>query len=267
MATFDTRKFAVVTGASSGIGLELARQFAINNFDVMIAAENPDIYPVAEELKMAGVNIMPVQVNLAGEHGVAKLWQEIKNVGRPIDAIAINAGVGVGGSFVETDLAEELNMIALNITSSVVLAKYVVKDMLAYNQGRILFTASIASVVPAPFMAVYGGTKAFLLSFSEALRNELKDTNVTVTALMPGATDTEFFRRAHMEDTKVGADKKDDPIDVARDGFKALMAGKDHVVSHSAKTIMMEWMGEILPETVKAQMHRRETEPGSGLRH
>lgn len=266
MPKFQAKKFAVVTGASSGIGFELARQFTSNGFDILITAEDAGIFDAAEKLKASSI-VVPVQADLAQEGGADALWREIKALNRPLDAIAINAGVGVGGSFAENNLAAELNMIALNVTASTVLAKYAVKDMLARGQGKILITASIASVMPTPFQAVYGATKAYLLSLAEGIRNELKDTEITVTALMPGATETNFFHRAGLDNTRVGQSRKDDPADVARDGFEAMMDGKDHVVAHSAKTIVMEWAIELLPETVKAEMHRRQSEPLSSAKH
>jgi len=176
---------------------------------------------------------------------------------------SINAGVGVGGPFIENDLDAELNLIDLNVVSVVHLAKRVTRDMVARNEGRILFTSSIAAEGPAPFEAVYGASKAFVQSFAEALRNELKDTNIVVTALQPGATETNFFHRAGMEDTKVGAGRKSDPADVAREGFEALMAGKDHVVSAMAKEEAMVAMGKVVPEKVAAAQHRKLSEPGS----
>jgi short-subunit dehydrogenase len=180
-----------------------------------------------------------------------------------VDAIAINAGVGVGGPFVENDLDAELNLIALNVDSVVHLAKHVVRDMVARDEGRILFTSSIAAEGPAPFEAVYAASKAFVQSFAQALRNELEDTNVVVTALQPGATETNFFHRAGMDDTKVGAGSKSDPADVARQGFEALMAGKDHVVAAMAKEEAMVALGKVTPETIKAEQHRKLSEPGS----
>lgn len=183
---------------------------------------------------------------------------------KPDDIPAFNAGVGVGGDFARgTDLRDELTLIALNVVSPVHLAKRALPDMVGRGRGRVLFTSSIAATMPAPFEAVYGASKAFLLSFAEALRNELKDTGVTVTALMPGPTDTNFFHRAGMDDTKAGAGKKDDPAEVARQGFEALMAGKDHVVAGSLKTKLMGAANEALPETAKAEAHRHLAEPGS----
>jgi short-subunit dehydrogenase len=258
-----TDPLAVVTGASSGIGLELAKQFASHGFDVLIAAEDEGIADAAATLTETGTRVFSQQVDLARYDGVETLYQRIRSLERPVDAIAINAGVGVGGPFIKTDLDEELNLIALNVTSAVHLAKRIATDMVNRGEGRILFTSSIAAEMPAPFEAVYGASKAFLLSFAEALRNELRDTGVTVTALQPGATDTNFFRRAHMEDTKVGTAEKDSPADVARDGFDALMAGKDYVVAGSWKNKFQSTMAQILPETMKAEQHRKLAEPGS----
>jgi uncharacterized protein len=246
----STGQLAVVTGASSGIGLELAKLFASNGYDLVIVAEDAGIESAAEQLRSIGPMVESVQADLATQDGVEELWERVLRLGRDVDAIAINAGVGVGGPFLETDLDEEINLINLNVTGAVHLAKHVVQHMSERGQGRILFTSSIAAEMPAPFEAVYGASKAFLLSFSEALRNELKDTNITVTALQPGPTDTNFFDRAGMQDTKVGADKKDDPADVARDGFEALMAGKDHVVAGSFKNKVQSTMAQITPDKV-----------------
>lgn len=260
----NQRKFAAVTGASSGIGYELAREFAENGFDLLIAAEDAGIEIAAQKLRSAGAQVKAVQVDLAKYEGVERFYREIGSYGQPLDAIAINAGVGVGGDFArDTDLQKELNLISLNVTSTVHLAKRVLPDMVGRNEGRILFTASIASTMPAPFEAVYGASKAFVLSFSEALRSELKDTCVTITALMPGATETNFFHRAGMDDTKVGASEKDDAAEVAHEGFEALMSGKDHVVAGSFKNKVMVTGGSVLPDTVKASMHRDMAEPGS----
>lgn len=265
MSSTNTKQFAVVTGGSNGIGLELAKQFAGNGFDVLIAAE-PDgrLNAAASELEALGAAVLTVGVDIAEHDGVHQLYDAIKSSGKPVDAIAINAGVGVGGDFRETDLDKEINMINLNCTSTVHLAKHMAQDMSARGSGRILFTASIASLMPAPFEAVYGATKAFVFSFAEALRNELKDTGVSVTALLPGVTETDFFHRADMDSTAAGANKKDDPADVARDGFNALMAGKDKVIAGSLKTKAMGLATELTPPTISAEVHRKMSEPGSG---
>lgn len=258
------RPLAVVTGASSGIGYELAGQFAQNGFDLLITAEDDGIIEAATRLGNCGTLVDHVQADLSSFGGVELLWEEIRHMGRPVEAVAINAGVGVGGPFDETELEREIKMIELNVVSAVHLAKHVVRGMLGQGHGRILITSSIAATVPAPFEAVYGATKAFLLSFSDALRNELKDRGITVTALMPGPTETNFFHRAGLDDTRIGQLKKDDPADVARAGFEALMAGEAHVLGSSLKTKMIGALSEILPEAVKAEMHRHLSEPGSG---
>ncbi len=260
-----TRPLAVVTGASNGIGYELAKQFAQNGFDLLVTSTGPSINEAAIAFEKLGAQVETVEADLATYDGVEMLYSKIKATGRSVDAIAINAGVGVGGDFArETDLKDELNLIDLNVVSSVHLAKRVLKDMVDRDQGRILFTSSIAALMPGPFEAVYAASKAFLHSFSEALRNELKDTGVTVTSLMPGPTDTNFFHRAQMDDTKAGTDKKDDPAMVAKQGFEALMAGKDSIVAGSLKTKLMGTVSKVLPDTANAEGHRQLTEPGSG---
>src|SRR3954471_15035540 len=217
--------FAVITGASRGSGYELARQFAEHGFDLLVTSETERIDEAAQRLRSLGAQVESVRADLATYEGVESLYERIRAAGRPIDAIAINAGVGVGGPFVENDLDAELNLINLNVVSVVHLAKHVVQDMVARNEGRILFTSSIAAEGPAPYEAIYGASKAFVQSFAEALRDELRDTNITVTALQPGATETNFFHRAQMDHTKVANMKHSDPADVARQGFEALMAG------------------------------------------
>ncbi|MEP6539886.1 MAG: SDR family NAD(P)-dependent oxidoreductase [Bryobacteraceae bacterium] len=260
-------KFAVVTGASSGIGFELARQFAQHNFELLIAAEDDGIAEAGRRLEEFGMPVETLQVDLAQFSGVEKLFARIKSAGRPVDAIAINAGVGVGGDFTrQTDLEAELNLISLNVVSPVHLAKRILPDMVRRGEGRILFTASVVSTMPAPFLAVYGASKAFVLSFSEAIRNELKDTGVTVTALMPGATETNFFHRAGMDDTKVGVGKKDDPAEVAKQGFEALMSGEEKVVAGSMMNKVQTVAGNVIPDSVKAELHRKQAEPGSADR-
>jgi uncharacterized protein len=262
--TAATRPLAVVTGASSGIGLELAKEFARHGYDLLIAAEDPGLDTAAHAIRGEGTSVETAQVDLATREGVDELVARIRAQDRPIDAIAINAGVGVGGPFIDTDLEAELRLVALNVTGVVQLSKHIVRDMVSVGRGRILYTSSIAGDMPAPYMAVYGASKAFDLSFAEALRHEMKDTGVTITVLQPGPTDTDFFRRADMEDTKVATSKKDDPAEVAREGFEALMAGKDHVVAGSFKNRVQDALAQVLPEPTKAAAHAKQTEPGSG---
>ena len=263
MADPTGRQLAVVTGASSGIGLELAKQFADNGFDLIIAAEDAGIQDAAQTLETHGAHVEAVQVDLAAHDGVHTLYERIQAAGRPVDAIALNAGVGVNGAFIDTDLDEEMNLINLNVVSVVHLAKHVIKDMAARGQGRVLFTASIASLSPGPFFAVYSASKAFVYSFAQSIRNELKDTGVSVTALLPGATDTNFFSRADMEDTKAGVSEKDDPAQVAKQGFDALMAGDDHVVGGKFMNKVQATLMNVMSEPAKAAQMRKTVEPGS----
>jgi short-subunit dehydrogenase len=268
MASSATKPLAVVTGASSGIGLELAKLFAAADFDLIITAEDEELRTAADGLRAGGADVEALQVDLSTDGAVDEFYARIQAAGRPVSALALNAGIGAGGAFAgphpdRTDLAQELKIVDLNVRATVHLAKHVIGDMVARDEGRVLFTSSIASTMPGPYQAVYNASKSFVQSFALALRNELKDTNVTVTSLMPGPTDTEFFERAGMEDTAVGAGEKDDPADVARDGFEALMAGKERVVSHSAKTKAQGRGSRFLPDAAKAEMHRKMAEPGS----
>ena len=258
----NARPLAAVTGASTGIGYELAKQFAKNGFDLVIVAEEESIFEVPTELEKLGAKAVAVQIDLAKKQGVMEFYGQIKKMGRPLEALAINAGVGVSGDFArETDLNEEINLINLNITSSVVLAKLALKDMVKRGQGRVLFSSSVAATMPGPLMAVYAASKSFIQSFSEAIRNEVQDAGVTVTALMPDATETAFFERAGMQDTKVGQSEKDLPEDIAKAGFEGLMAGKDKVVGVSLATKAMVAANKVLPDTVKAKQYRKENEP------
>jgi uncharacterized protein len=264
MTDTTRRPLALVTGASSGIGLELAKLFAENGFDLIVNAEDGGLYPAAEQLRAAGAQVETVQVDLRPYDGVERVYAAVVAAGRPLDAAALNAGVGRGGAFIQTDLADDLEVIDVNIISTVHLAKRILPDMVGRDEGRVLFTSSIASTMPGSFQSVYNASKSFIQSFAEALRNELKDSGVTITSLMPGPTDTNFFERADMEDTKVGQGDKDDPAQVAKQGFDALMAGKDKIVAGSAKTKAQGLANKVLPDKVKAAMHRQMAEPDSG---
>ncbi|MDX6320692.1 MAG: uncharacterized protein QOF52_550 [Propionibacteriaceae bacterium] len=257
----ETKPLALVTGASSGIGLELARQFAAHDFDLLICAEDDRIETAAGELRALGTDVRLVQTDLRTGEGVAELYAAAVATGRPLDAVALNAGVGHGGAFVSSDLEEELDLIRLNVMSTVHLAKLVLRDMTARDSGRLLITSSIASTMPGSFQAVYNASKSFLQSFAEALQNELKDTGVTVTSLMPGPTETNFFHRAQMDDTRVGQASKDDPRQVARQGFEALMDGRPKVVGGSVLTKAQVAAAAILPDAAKAQLHRLMAKP------
>ncbi|NHC15672.1 SDR family NAD(P)-dependent oxidoreductase [Motilibacter deserti] len=258
------RPLAVVTGASSGIGFELARQFAQNGFDVLVNSEDPGLEEAARELGATGAGVMLCQADLSTYEGVERLYAQIVGTGRPVEALALNAGIGAGGAFVDIDLDKHFELIDLNVRGTVHLAKRVLTDMVARNGGKVLFTSSIASTMPGSFQATYNASKSFIQSLAEALQNELKDTEVTVTSLMPGPTETNFFHRADMDDTMVGTSKKDDPAQVAEQGFKALMAGKNRAVGGGVKTKVQELGAKVMPDALKAQMHRGMAEPGTG---
>ena len=264
MADTDLKPLAVVTGGSNGIGYELAKAFIANGYDVLIVAETPGhLAEAAQTLSTGGGRVETHASDLSTEDGVNSLYRAVQGLGRPVDVLCVNAGFGLGGAFVETDLQRELKMIDLNCRGAVQLTKLVLKDMVARDRGKLLFTSSVAATMPDPFEAVYGSTKVFLRWFGEALRNELKDTGVGVTVLMPSVTETNFFNRAEMLDTKAGAsDKKDDPADVAKAAFQALQADKDKVLP-LAKNKVMGAIADALPDAAAAAVHRGMSEPGS----
>lgn len=263
MTTFEARPLALVTGASSGIGLELAKQFADDGFDLLITAEDSRLDTATNILSAAGTQVRSVRADLRTPAGVQQVYSAVTALGRPLAAAALNAGVGRGGAFLDIDVEDEIEIIDLNIISTVRLAKLVLRDMAARDEGRVLITSSIASTMPGSFQAVYNASKSFLQSFAEALQNELKDTGITITSLMPGPTATDFFRRADMLDTKVGSDPSDDPAVVAKQGYDALMKGKDKVIAGGMSTKAQGAAAKVLPDSVKAGMHRSMAEPGS----
>jgi short-subunit dehydrogenase len=257
------RKFAVVTGASTGIGLELARECAKHDFDLLIAANELEINNAADELRREGGRVETVQAELATIEGVDQLYEKIN--GRRVDALLANAGRGLGKAFLDQDFKDARYVLDTNVTGTIYLIHRVGRDMRAHGDGRILITGSIAGFMPGSYQAVYNGTKAFLDSFSYALREELKDTGVSVTCLMPGATETGFFRRADMMDTKVGTDKKDDPADVAKNGFAAMMKGEGGVVSGMHNKVQAA-AAHVMPAETLAKQHTKMAAPGTAKR-
>ena len=256
-------QFAIVTGASSGIGLSLAKELASRGYDLAICSAGERLPSAAQEVRSQGTQVTEIQADLATREGVKEFWDQVQSMGRTIDVACINAGVGVGGLFAETDLDAELNMIYLNCAGTLQLAKYVVQDMLARNDGKILFTSSIAGEMVAPREAVYAATKAFGLSLAHSIRYELRDTGVSVTALQPGPTNTDFFHRAGMDNTQVGSEGKTEsqPDDVARQGIEALLSGKDHVYAASTKTKVEGMLANVTPGSVKGAMHEKMAKP------
>ncbi len=263
MTKDNTGKLAIVTGASSGIGCELAAQFAENGFDLIICSQGDRISQAAEDLRQLGTKVTEVQADLSTKEGGDTFMAAVRADGRAVSCAAINAGIGVDGPFAETDINEEVKLMNLNVIGTVCTAKHVIQDMIARGQGgKILFTSSVASLAPGPYMACYNASKAFVQSFSHALHLELKDKGISVTALMPDATDTEFFERAHMEDTKVAAGKKDDPALVAKRGYDALMDGKAQVFGGSLKHRLLNAIEDLIPEQVKAKQYAKAAKPG-----
>jgi short-subunit dehydrogenase len=263
MNTHSTRPLAVVTGASSGIGLELARLAAQEGHDLVIAADEPAIESAAAALRSTGIAVEAVQADLSTRDGCERVLAAI--AGRPVAAFMANAGRGLGHGFLDQDFDAIEHVVDTNITGTLMLLHAIGRGMRQRRAGRILVTGSIAGLMPGSFQAVYNGTKAFVDSFTLALRNELKDSGVTVTCLLPGATETHFFQRADMQDTKVGTDEKADPADVAKDGFEAMKKGKDKIVS-GWKNKLQAAMTNLVPDGVLAEQHRKMAQPGSANR-
>jgi uncharacterized protein len=253
------RPLAIVTGASSGIGYELAKCCARGGFDLLIAADGSDIEAAAARIRDAfNVSVEAVQADLATRAGVDLLCASVRD--RPVDALLANAGQGLGGAFLDQSFEDVRRVIDTNICGTLDLVQRVGRDMKVRGAGRIMLTGSIAGFTPGTFQAVYSGTKAFIDSFAFALRNELKDTGITVTCLMPGATETDFFERADMLDTRLGQKKKDDPADVARKGYEAMMRGEAEVITGWMNK-MRAAIALIMPSTALAEQHRKLAQP------
>lgn len=255
------KPLAVVTGASSGIGLALARVFAENGFDLVVCAEDAAVTETADELRGRGADVVAVRADLAVYDGVEQLYGAVLTTRRPVAAAVLNAGVGEGGAFTDVDLAHHARVVDLNITSTLHLAHRLLPGMIAAGAGRLMITSSVASMAPGPFQSVYNASKSFLQSFAQALREELRGTGVTVTALMPGATRTAFFHRAGMDDTRLGRMTKDDPAVVARQGYAALMRGRGRVVAGSVSSRVLGAAVTVLPDRLKTLGQRFLSEP------
>lgn len=251
---------AVVTGASSGIGLELAKLCATNGFDLVIAADVPEIMNVRTELASLGARVEAVQVDLSTTEGNDTLIRAIG--GRPVAALLANAGHGLGRAFLDQDWDELRHVIDTNVTGTLYLIHQVGRHMRLAGEGRILVTGSIAGFMPGAYHAVYNGTKAMIDSFCFALRAELADTRVTVTCLMPGATETDFFERADLMDTKVGTQKKQPADEVAKVGFEAMMKGDGDVVAGWQNKLRAA-MAHVTPSGTLAKMHEKMSKPGT----
>lgn len=257
------RPLAVVTGASTGIGLGLAKCCAKAGYDLVIAADEAKIEDVAIMLRGLGVSVEAVEADLATKEGVELLYNAAKWGGRWVEVLCANAGVGLGRGFLDQDIERALRVVDTNISGTLRLVHLIGRDMRVKGCGRILITGSVAGFTPGSFQAVYNATKAFLNSFSFALRAELEGTNISVTCLMPGVTDTEFFARAELEDTKLAQSKKDNPDEVAQIGFDAMMRGEGDVVS-GWQNKLKSLLRLVTPSETLARRHRGEAAPGSG---
>ena len=254
-------KFAIITGASTGIGFELAEIAAENGYDLLVVADEPLIDAAARDFQQHGVTVDSIEADLATLEGVDRLLDAAQ--GRRIDLLCANAGRGLGRDFLSQAVTDWRRVVDTNITGTVYLLQRVLQQMVAQGEGKVLITGSIAGFIPGSFQAVYNGSKAFIDSFADALRNELKDEKgITITTLMPGATETEFFDRADMMDTKVGQQEKDDAGKVARDGWDALMKGEAHIVS-GWKNKLQAAAAHVTPAAVMAEQHRHMAEPGT----
>ncbi|QIO36580.1 SDR family NAD(P)-dependent oxidoreductase [Bradyrhizobium sp. 1(2017)] len=255
-------QFAIVTGASTGIGFELARLCASKGYDLLVAADEPEIEAAAEALRkeVNSIAVVALQADLATIEGVDELYEVAQ--GRKVDVLMANAGRGLGHAFLDQEWARVRQVIDTNVMGTTYLLHRVGQDMRRRNEGQILITGSIAGFTPGSFQAVYNASKSYLNSLSFALREELRDTKVTVTCLMPGATETEFFARADMLDTKVGSEDKDDAAMVARKGFEAMMNGEGDVVT-GLKNKIQSAVANVTPAETLAKQHRKQAEPGT----
>jgi len=247
-------KYALITGATSGIGYELALLFAKDQYNLVIVSRDEQQLEVkAQEFRQHGIEVVPIAKDLFNREDAKSIYDEVKGKGIEIDVLVNDAGQGVYGLFKDNELDRELDIIELNISAVVILTKHFLQDMVSRNSGKILNLASIASKTPGPWQAVYHGTKAFVLSFTEAIREELKETDITVTALLPGVTDTDFFNKADMNSSKAvqDEDSKADPAGVAKDGYDALMSGKDKVISGLKNKLQMG-LSNVTPDTMVA---------------
>jgi short-subunit dehydrogenase len=256
-----SNKFGIVTGASTGIGFELAHLAAKDGYDLLVVADEPLIEASSRDLAQYGTEVKSVEADLSTLEGVDKAIAAAD--GRPIDLLCANAGRGLGHGFLDQEVDDWRHVIDTNITGTLYMLQQVLKPMVARDGGKVLITGSIAGFMPGSFQAVYNGTKAFIDSFADAIRNEIKDhKGVTITTLMPGPTETEFFDRADMLDTKVGSQEKDDPAKVAQDGWDALLAGKAQIIS-GWKNWAQAKAAHVTPASTLAEAHRKLAEPGT----
>jgi short-subunit dehydrogenase len=259
----NRNKYALITGATSGIGNELSKLFAEDGYNLILVARNSDLLQEhCDELKTRfDIEVTPIVKDLFHPAAAEEIYAATRQMGIHVDVLVNDAGQGEWGKFTEIPLQRSLDIIQLNISSLVSLTKFYADEMVNRGEGKILQLGSEAAKTPIPLLSVYAATKAFVVSFSEALNNELKDTGVTITVLLPGATDTDFFHKAHMEHTVTYVENDlQDPKDVAKDGYEGLMKGHERVIS-GAKTKMHVYMSNVMPDAVSAANMRKDMEP------
>ena len=256
----SSRKLAIVTGASSGIGLEIAKLAAKDGYDLVVAADTPFV-EARPALKDFGIDVQEMELDLSTKQGVDRLLAAVGD--RPVDVLAANAGHGLGHGFLDQSPQEWLHVINTDVTGTLLLIQPIARRMVERGEGKILITGSVAGHLSGAFQAVYNGSKAFIDSFAAALNEELRETGVTVTCLKPGATETNFFHRAELDDTKVGQSDKDDPADVAKTGWEAMKKGEPAAI-HGLKNKMQVAAAGVMTDATTAKLHRAQVEPGSG---
>jgi short-subunit dehydrogenase len=259
----NATKYALITGATSGIGNELAKLFSKDNYNLIIVGrDQQQLDATAKELKQNGIDVITMVKDLFNRNEVYSLCEDVKSAGIQVDVLVNDAGQGAYGLFQDNDIERELRIIDLNIVAVTILTKHFLQEMVSRNEGKILNVASIASTAPGPWQAVYHGTKAYVLSLTEGIREEIKDTEITITALLPGVTDTDFFNKADMQDSKIVQDKSamSNAADVAKDGYDALMAGTDKVVSGFKNKVQVT-MGNVTPDSTLAHMMGEQQKP------
>lgn len=259
----DKQKYALVTGATDGIGYELAKLLAKGGYNLVVVARGQEELDAkaSEFREQYGIEVVPIAKDLSKRESPFEVYEQVRAQGISVDVLVNNAGQGQYGEFVDTDINRELDIVQLNIGAYLVLTKCFLKEMVARNEGKILMVSSIGGELPGPLQSVYHATKAFVTSFTEAIQNETKDTDVTITALLPGVTDTDFFHKADMEEAKmVKEGSKADPADVAKDGYDALMAGELQVIS-GLKNKAMVAASKMVPDSMVAEKMHKMAQP------
>ena len=258
------KRHALITGATSGIGYELAKLFAKDGYNLILVARNEEnLRKTAIEMEALSSDIHThiIAADLFEPGAPEKIYTQTREMGINVDVLVNDAGQGEWGRFTETALQRERDLIQLNIVSLVSLTKYYLKEMEARNSGKILQVASAVSKAPSPYLSVYAATKAFVLSFTEALQEEMAETDVTITALRPDATDTDFFHKAKAENSTVYKEGSIyTPEEVAKAGYDGLMSGESVVVP-GIKNKLQDAMNLVMPDSMIAGNMARQMKP------